>query len=118
MKANIAVNSSGWSVTSKNCSGLRRIFFSARQAMISVWLTISVMVVRGRVRATAAAGSTVRSGPVLADAGPADAGPADAGPAVVMVLTGPPERSRGRRRLRKHRFRLGPGGLPRRRRDR
>ena len=54
----MAVNSSGWMVTSKNCSGLRRIFFSARQAMISVWLTVSAMVVRGRVRATTAAGST------------------------------------------------------------
>ena len=29
----MAVNSSGWIVTSKNCSGLRRIFFVARQAM-------------------------------------------------------------------------------------
>src|SRR5580658_7747396 len=113
----MAVNSSGCSVTSKNCSGLRRIFFSARQAMISVWLTISVMVVRGRVRATAAAGSTVRSGPVLADAVPADAGPADAGPAVVMVLTGPPERSRGGRRTRSHRLQRGWDRLPGRRRD-
>ena len=64
--------------------------------MISVWLTVSVMVVRGRVRATAAAGSTVRSGAVPADAGLA-----------VMVLTGPPEWSRGRRRLRQYQFRLG-----------
>jgi hypothetical protein len=31
----------GWIVTSKNCSGLRRIFFVARQAMVMVWLTVS-----------------------------------------------------------------------------
>src|SRR4029077_5648496 len=98
-------------VTSKNCSMLRRIFFSARQAMTSVWLTVSVIVVRGRVRATTAAGATAYEGAVLASAGPAYAGPA-----VVMVVTGPPERSRGRRRLRKYRFRLGWGRLPRRRR--
>jgi hypothetical protein len=70
-------------VTSKNCSMLRRIFFSARQAMMSVWLTVSVIVVRGRVRATTAAGSTTCGGTVPADAGPA-----------VIVLTGPPERFR------------------------
>src|SRR5689334_5698642 len=46
-------------VTSKNCSGLRRIFFSDRHDIKSVWATVSVMVVRGRARATAAAGSTV-----------------------------------------------------------
>ena len=54
----MAVNSSGWSVTSKNCSGLRRIFFSARQAIESVWLMVSATVVRGRALATAVAGST------------------------------------------------------------
>src|SRR5690349_11028458 len=57
--ANIAVNSSGCRVTSKNCSGLRRIFFSDRHAIDSVWATVSAMLVRGRARATAAAGSTV-----------------------------------------------------------
>ena len=35
------MNSSGWIVTSKNCSGLRRIFMVARQAMVRVWLTVS-----------------------------------------------------------------------------
>ena len=54
------MNSSGWSVTSKNCSGLRRMFFSARQAIERVWPTVSARLVRARVRATAAAGSTVR----------------------------------------------------------
>ena len=38
MPANIAVNSSGWMVTSKSCSKLRRIFIVARQARVMVWL--------------------------------------------------------------------------------
>ena len=42
------MNSSGWIVTSKNCSGLRRIFLSARQAIESVWLTVSAGLVRER----------------------------------------------------------------------
>ena len=41
MPANIAVNSSGWIVTSKSCSELRRIFLTARQAMAIVWVTVS-----------------------------------------------------------------------------
>ena len=41
MPANIAVNSSGWMVTSKICSKLRRIFIVARQAMVMVWLSVS-----------------------------------------------------------------------------
>src|ERR1700722_8162694 len=55
--ANIAVNSNGCKVTSKNCSGLRRIFFNARHAMESVWLTVSATLLRGRARTTAATGS-------------------------------------------------------------
>ena len=43
------MNSSGWIVTSKNCSGLRRIFFSARQAIESVWVTVSAGLACGRV---------------------------------------------------------------------
>ena len=39
MPANIAVNSSGWMVTSKSFSKLRRIFIVARHAMVMVWLT-------------------------------------------------------------------------------
>ena len=41
MPANIAVNSSGWMVTSKNCSKLRRIFSVARQAIVIVCWTVS-----------------------------------------------------------------------------
>jgi hypothetical protein len=52
------VNSNGWIVTSKNCSGLRRIFLSARHAIDSVWLALSRGVGRGLARATAPAGST------------------------------------------------------------
>ena len=37
MYVNMAVNSSGWTVTSKNCSGLRRIFCNARQAIARMW---------------------------------------------------------------------------------
>ena len=46
------MNSSGWIVTSKNCSGLRRMVFSARQAIERIWLTVSVRLVRARVPAT------------------------------------------------------------------
>ncbi len=80
MNANIAVNSSGCSVTSKNCSGLRRIFFSARQAMTSVWLTVSAMPLRALVRATTARTSMTSPAARVSDAG---------APAI-MVLTGPP----------------------------
>ena len=41
MPANIAVNSSGWMVTSKSCSKLRRIFMVARQAMVMVCVTVA-----------------------------------------------------------------------------
>ena len=40
------MNSSGWKTTSKNCSGLRRIFLVARQAMVMVWLTVSAGLTR------------------------------------------------------------------------
>ena len=47
MPANIAVNSSGWMVTSKSCSKLRRIFMVARQAMVKVWLSVALSPTRG-----------------------------------------------------------------------
>ena len=40
------MNSNGWMSTSKNCSGLRRIFLVARQAMDMVWLTVSRVLTR------------------------------------------------------------------------
>ena len=46
MPANIAVNSNGWMVTSKNCSKLRRIFFVARQAITMVWVRASTGLTR------------------------------------------------------------------------
>ena len=63
------MNSSGCSATSKSCSGLRRIFFSDRQAMHSVWLTASATLARGRARATASAASTTRGRAVSAGTG-------------------------------------------------
>ncbi len=63
------MNSSGCSATSKSCSGLRRIFFSDRQAMNSVWLTVVGDAGRGRARATASAGSTTRGRAVSAGTG-------------------------------------------------
>ena len=64
MYANIAVNSSGWSVTSNHCSGLRRIFFSARHAIARLWSMVSrsdgrVTTVRSSTSVVSRSGSRV-----------------------------------------------------------
>ena len=61
MPANMAVNSTGWMVTSKNCSKLRRIFFVARHAITMVWVRASAGLTRrgsdaGSARTRAVAG--------------------------------------------------------------